>query len=370
MLPYLHTARTASHPMAAPRYSCPNRNAVLLPRVAGQASCSCSVFYFQQKTVQDNPDLSTSKVTRVVTSKSYTQGSKREGREGWTNITTWVTYGFTTLHHTSLKYGSFFNLFYYEPWNSFVLLGRESPLPFQYTAVNYINAQLIIEINHQAVLSDEHHDIHEHTLTPGSCFGRLRKWLLPGWAKLSGWVAYVSRWPWSLCVLHSLDFKHMKYLSSPKNCIISYSISFQTKPHYKESAATSSSTEHAALLLHLSYTHIWKQILEYKAVVWLLTQHGTQWFAKLDDLIELDQPEHWKGSTSIQDYPAYLAISAIFSDCTVFPSDRNVTSLCWIWVICGQISSHFGPRSAEGTCHLCTGVLRSCLNHNLVSLHS
>lgn len=46
---------------------------------------------------------------------------------------------------------------------------------FQYAAVNYINVQLIIEINHQAVLSDEHHDIHEHMLTPGSCFGRLRK---------------------------------------------------------------------------------------------------------------------------------------------------------------------------------------------------
>lgn len=56
-----------------------------------------------------------------------------------------------------------------------VLLRREFLVPFQYTAVNYINVQLIVEINHQAVLSDEHHDLHEHRLTPGSCFGRLRK---------------------------------------------------------------------------------------------------------------------------------------------------------------------------------------------------
>jgi len=124
-------------------------------------------------------------------------------------------------------------------------------LPFQYAAVNYINVQLITEINHQAVLSDEHHDIHEQMLTPGSCFGRLRKWLLCGWAKLSGWVAYISGWPWFLRMLHPLGFKHMKYLSSPKNDVISYSVSFQTKPHYEKSAVTPSITERTALLLQL-----------------------------------------------------------------------------------------------------------------------
>lgn len=56
-----------------------------------EAGCSCSVFYFQQKTAQDNHNLATSKAAKVVMSKSCTWGSKREGREGWTGITTQVT---------------------------------------------------------------------------------------------------------------------------------------------------------------------------------------------------------------------------------------------------------------------------------------
>lgn len=67
--------------------------------------------------------------------------------------------------------------------------------------------------------------------------------------------------------MHLLGFKHMKYLRSPKTYVISYSISFQTKIHYEKNAVTPSINEHTPLLLQLSYTHIWKQILEYKAMI-------------------------------------------------------------------------------------------------------
>lgn len=82
------------------------------------------------------------------------------------------------IHHVAsqtFKTKFFFYLPYYKPQDSFALLRRESPLLFQYAAASYINVQLITVINHQAVLSDEQHDIHEHMLTPASCFGRLRK---------------------------------------------------------------------------------------------------------------------------------------------------------------------------------------------------
>lgn len=206
-------------------------------------------------------------------------------------------------------------------------------------------------------------------LTPGSCFGRLRKWFLSGWAKLSGWVAYISGWPWFLRILHSLGFKHMKYLSSPEHCVISCSTSFQTKPCYEKSAATPGITQHTALLPHLSYTRIWTQMLEYKTIIWLLTQHDIQWFAKLNDLIQLNRPELWTEDTNIQDHPTHLATldkPLVFSGCTVFPLDRTVTPLCWIWVIRGQLSSHFGPGSAKAMCHLCTDVQGVVLTITLI----
>lgn len=106
-LPYLHTARAASHPVAAPRYAFPHKNAGLLPRVAEEAWHSSSVLYFEQEVVQDNHYLSTSKVARRVMSKSCTRGGKREGRMGRTDRTTERTRGFTTLHHRHLKQSSF-----------------------------------------------------------------------------------------------------------------------------------------------------------------------------------------------------------------------------------------------------------------------
>lgn len=121
--------------------------------------------------------------------------------------------------------------------------------------MNYINVQLIVEINHQAVLSDEHYDIHEHRLTLAHA--------LAGWGNDScvdepssqaGWPTS-QEWPWFFHMLHPLGFKNMKYLSSPKNYVITSSISFKTKFYYEKAllCLTSLSTQ---LYFCTSHTHI------------------------------------------------------------------------------------------------------------------
>lgn len=66
--------------------------------------------------------------------------------------------------------------------------------------------------------------------------------------------------------------------------------------------------------------------LEYKAMICLQTQLNTPWFAKLNDLIQLDQPELRTGDTNISGHPTHLANSTSLSVCTVFPSQKCFSS--------------------------------------------
>lgn len=140
---------------------------------------------------------------------------------------------------------------------------------------------------------------------------------------------------WSTSALPKTMSSHPAFLSK-QNSIIKKLLLHLTSPSTQLCCCT-------------SRTHIfWVQVR-----LWFDYRHSsTLWFAKLNDLIQLDQPEHWTGDTNTQATQHIWQTQLAFLSALSF-LHRNVSPLFWIWLIHGQISSHFGPRIAKGFGHWC-----------------